>query len=161
MSCQIPRELTFDTTKKHKMSACFEGSGRDRALMPNAKVFQTLNEDVTLSNLGPGMYDLSNCPSFRGRQQINPTVNDRRYRANRARDAAGRELMSRQQRAVTAPSTLVTTSTFTGPSADRGRTSTPSPTAPFFMTTNQCSISPNERIRDIESVRNLPNYPNR
>lgn len=156
-SMQIQREMSFDSDKKHKMSSCFEGSGRSRGLMPGGKVFQTLNEAVTLSNVGPGMYDLSQCPSFMGRQIISPTMNDKRYRANRTRDAFARDMKS-QQRASTAPSM-----TRTGLSlmADSGRTSTPSPTPSQTPAPYVCTISPAERNHDIQSVRNLPDYPNR
>lgn len=148
--------MSFDSGRKHKMSSCFEGSGRSRGLMPNGKVFQTLNEAATLSNVGPGMYDMSQSPSFMGRQIINPTINDRRYRANRARDAIAREMKS-QHRASTAPSGVTRSSLLT----ESIRLNTPSPTPAQIPQSGVCSISPAERNHDIQSVRNLPDYPNR
>jgi hypothetical protein len=79
---QIPRILSPVTTPsiQQKTTSSFKNSGREKTLLTNGKYFETLREEETMCNIGPGMYDVSPYPSYMGQQLINPTIIDYRYR---------------------------------------------------------------------------------
>mmetsp|Transcript_9400 Transcript_9400/g.14162 ORF Transcript_9400/g.14162 Transcript_9400/m.14162 type:complete len:254 (-) Transcript_9400:298-1059(-) len=151
----IPRIMSPPTvpSKRVQHTSSFKTSGRERGLLSNAVLYQTLNEDKTMSNIGPGMYDLSQCPSYMGQQLISPTKSDRRYRAHRARDAQERD--SRPSTGESSPHNDKPRISDIFLESRNSRPSSPSPVSALFT---QISFSPAERMMEIQSVRDLPDY---
>jgi hypothetical protein len=150
--------------------------------LTNGKYYQTLNEDKTMSNIGPGMYDLSPYPSYMGQQLINPTITDYRYRQHRENDERSQNTNSSthfserskrlsmndifgktsqtqsqaQQRPHTSSSSLIQhpSSRSPGPAATTG-----APVASSGRLTIKEKQVLSERKSDVQSVLNLPEYP--
>lgn len=153
---------------KQTLTSSFKNSGREKSLLTNGKYYQTLNEDKTMSNVGPGMYDLSPYPSYMGRQLINPTMNDYRYRQHREADYKNEHntvhFIDRTKR--------LSMNDIIGKNSSLSSTTVQRPHTTSSVTQNQQTTSPNrvsikekqvisERNNDIQSVRALPQYPYR
>lgn len=120
-------------------TSSFRNSGRERSLLlQNSNFYQTLNEDISLANLGPGSYDAR--PSYMGQQLISPTMNDRRFRASRAENRP--------------PSRAATPDSLSGRATPTARSSTPS----FRREEKIIPFTPTELKHEIDTVRALPNY---
>jgi hypothetical protein len=147
-------------------------------LLTNGKYFQTLNEDKTMSNIGPGMYDLSPYPSYMGQQLINPTITDYRYRQHRETDQRTHDpnsthLSEKSKRlsmndifgknSQTQTQVLQrphTTSLTSSQSRAALATATATPTVGGRLTIKEKQVI-SERKSDVQSVLNLPEYPQR
>lgn len=150
----IPRDLSpspvshVDASSNRNLTSSFRTSGREKPLMGCGNIYMTLREDLKNSNRGPGMY-LNITPSVSGRVCYSPSFSDSRHRAN----------------LVSSPITDVGS----GRQSQRNRyndtpCSTPLPTPSKKMSSLRnsesfCSVSPSELKRNIEQVRNLPDYP--
>lgn len=114
------------------------------------------------------MYDISPYPSYRGQQLVNPTFSDRRYRNHRQHDDHNN---SRRMSDYTHPrrpsmsEILGKTTQQQQQQHQRPHTSNATPSSSsslsFFNNQQITSISPSERLHDIEIVKNLPDYPQR
>lgn len=136
-------------------------------MLTNGKYFQTLNEDKTMSNIGPGMYDLSPYPSYLGRQLINPTINDYRYRHHREAELKSEHNSIRlidNTKRVSMNDILGKNSSFQSVQRPHTASSVPQQIPPSNPTSSQrIGIKEKqiiyERNDDIQSVRQLPAYP--
>lgn len=138
-SCEQIRRFPESPPTIISSTSSFRNSGRDRSLLlQNSNFYQTLNEDVSLANLGPGSYDAR--PSYLGQQLISPTMNDRRFRASRIENRP--------------PSRAATPDSLSGHVTPTARSSTPS----FKREEKTAPFSPAELKHEIDTVRALPNY---
>lgn len=134
----IPRIMSADpgSDRGKSITSSFKSSGRSKALMGDAILFQTKNEVLHMSNMGPGSHDT--VASFGGKLLISPNMRDPAYRARRLKeDPCYSGLGHERKQAI-------------------------KPTLPKFETKeNKVKVvkeSPEERLREMENVRNLPYF---
>jgi hypothetical protein len=167
-------------SKQHQTTSSFKNSGREKSLLTNGKYYETLREEKTMSNIGPGMYDVSPYPSYMGQQLINPTIIDYRYRQHsQGRHGHGSRSEERKERtkrlsmndillggnktaAVASSSSTHRPHTTTGTLSMTGGTGTGTGGG---MSNGRMGIKDKqlltERKNEIENVQKLPEYPQR
>lgn len=102
------------------------------------------------------MYDISPFPSYRGQQLITPSFSDRRYRNHRQHDDhhhSSRRMSDLHQTRRPSMNEILGKSIPQRPHTSAASFSTVSNNSQIV------TISPNERLHDIEIVKNLPEYP--
>lgn len=85
-SYTIPRIMSSDpgSDRGKSITSSFKSSGRSKALMGDAILFQTKNETLHMSNMGPGSHE--SVQSFGGKMLVSPHMRDPAYRARRLKE---------------------------------------------------------------------------
>lgn len=163
----IPRDMSpstlvhLENSSSRNSTSSFRSCGREKPLMGCGTIYMTLREDLKTSNRGPGMY-LNVTPSFAGRISYSPTLSDPRHRAHLASslssagslhglDNGGRSGSAKQPRAPV--------SDYWRPSTGSQATAAEKKTTALNTLDTHSFVSAAELQRNIEQVKNLPDYP--
>ena len=147
----------LENSSNRNVTSSFRSCGREKPLMGCGQIYMTLREDLKTTNRGPGMY-VNITPSFGGRVSYSPTFADSRHRMNMAKSISSTG--SVDSRDSGSPKQRGRLSDIWRPSTSSGekKASEKMNTAMKTLDTHSF-VSAAELKRNIEQVRNLPDYP--